>query len=272
MRKLIVGFCAVLVMTLTASAGSLEKAMLYQENGLATEAKKELIDIVFSAPDAKSKAEAYYRLGSIAFAEKNVSAALSAWTQLVQKFPTSDQAATVKDRIAQLAEIVGDVSKLTTDNAVAMSYLEHASFWSKGMDEIFHIDSSWISQVDAAVKWYDKVITEFPKTPAARAAYEGKIRVLIGWKEEGRYSESQGLQANFGKYIDPLLQTMAAFESDFPDAPTLQAFRYQIAQEYWRVKNWAKTREWLQTVISKAGPADSFYRDLAERRLKKVEY
>ena len=73
-------------------------------------------------------------------------------------------------------------------------------------------------------------------------------------------------------YMPRLLQTFEAFEKDHPDASTLQAFRYQIAQAYWEQKNWNSTREWLNKIIDKAGENDSFYRDLAERRLKKVEY
>ena len=69
-----------------------------------------------------------------------------------------------------------------------------------------------------------------------------------------------------------LLKTFEAFERDFPKAGSLQAFRYQIAQAYWRNKDWAKTREWLNTIIKIAEVKDSFYKDLAKRRLAKVEY
>lgn len=69
-----------------------------------------------------------------------------------------------------------------------------------------------------------------------------------------------------------LLRAFEAFEKDHPDAPILQAFRYQIAQVYWNQKYWNFTREWLNKIIEKAEDNDSFYRDLAERRLMKVEY
>jgi len=45
-----------------------------------------------------------------------------------------------------------------------------------------------------------------------------------------------------------------------------------IAQLYWKARDWEKTREWLNIIIEKAGNGDSFYRDLAQRRLLKVEY
>ena len=168
--------------------------------------------------------------------------------------------------------MVGKSAKENLKNAVALSYLRHAEFWSKDKSEIFRIDSSWIPNVESAIKWYHKVITEFPKSEASRIAYKGKLRTLLGWEESGRYGSSYGIKANFNQYMPFLLKTFENFEKDHPDASTLQAFRYQIAQVYWKHKNWNATREWLNKIIDKAGTNDSFYRDLAERRLKKVEY
>ena len=126
--------------------------------------------------------------------------------------------------------------------------------------------------VETAIKWYDKVISEFPKSVASRIAYQDKIRTLLGWEKPGRYVSKYGIQESFGKYMPQLLETFASFEKEHPGASTLQAFRYQIAQAYWENKNWMKTREWLNLVIKKSGEGDSFYKDLAERRLKKIEY
>jgi hypothetical protein len=69
-----------------------------------------------------------------------------------------------------------------------------------------------------------------------------------------------------------LLSTFSAFESELPDASTLQPFKYQIAQAYWGHKDWEKTKEWLNIIIEKSGSNDSFYNDLAKRRLQKLEY
>jgi hypothetical protein len=87
-----------------------------------------------------------------------------------------------------------------------------------------------------------------------------------------RYGQSYGIRADYNKYMPQLLSTFSAFEADHPETTTLQAFRFQIAQAYWSNKDWAKTREWLKLIVDKAGPADSFYKDIAERRLEKVEY
>jgi len=69
-----------------------------------------------------------------------------------------------------------------------------------------------------------------------------------------------------------LLETFSAFEKEYPNTTTVQAFRYQIAQAYWVNKEWTKTREWLNLIVEMAGDGDSFYKDLAQRRLLKVEY
>jgi len=256
----------------TAFSASLEKAKLLSDHGLVKEAKLELIDVVFSKQSDKNKSAAYYELGNISFGNNQISPALKTWTVLVKKYPNSKEAKLVKSKLEQLSEIVGESSKENIDNAVAASYLRHANFWSSERDSKFIIDSSWIPKVETAVKWYDKVITEFPNSVASRIAYEEKIRTLIGWKERGKYGSSFGTKENFEKYMPQVLSTFSEFEKSFPKAPTLQAFRYQIAQTYWGVKDWDKTRLWLNTVVEKAGKSGGFYKDTAERRLQKVEY
>ena len=294
-----------------ALAASIEKAILLNEHGLTTDAKRELINLILekrSKPNDKAKA--YYLLGNIAFSEDRIKVALNSWEHLVDKYPNSEEAGLVRDRIAELSEIVIGSAKESIDNAVARSYLRHAEFWSKDRSDVFTIDSSWISNVDAAVKWYDKVITEFPKSEASRIAYKGKLRTLLGWKEPGRDGESYGIQASFyrglpsyllsgpergeamiakakakasfTKYMPILLQSFEEFEKDHPDASTLQAFRYQIAQVYWKHQDYdpasrnftlkypEETKNWLNKVMDKAKGNDSFYSDLAERRLEKL--
>jgi tetratricopeptide (TPR) repeat protein len=253
-------------------AASVEKAGMLNQHGLTQEAKSELIAVVFSNSADSDKAQAYYSLGSIAFEENNISVALDSWRDLVKKYPNSNQAKTVENRIGELAEIVGESAKETVENAIALSYLRHGDFWSKGKDSKFIIDSSWIPNVETAIKWYDKVISEFPKSTASRIAYQDKLRTLLGWEAPGRYGSKAGIKAEFGTYMPMLLETFASFEKDHPTASTLQAFRYQIAQAYWSNKDWAKTREWLNLIIKRSGQRESFYKDLAERRLQKVEY
>ena len=123
-------------------AASVEKAIMLNRHGLTKEAKAELIDIVFSKSDNSSKAQAYYLLGNIAFEENRINVALDSWRNLSKKYPSSEQAKFVKDRIYELAEIVGESAKVSIDNAVALSYIRHGDFWSIGKDELFKIDVS----------------------------------------------------------------------------------------------------------------------------------
>lgn len=272
MKSLAIFVAFSLLVASVSFAASIEKAVMLNQHGLSKEAKVELIEIVFSKSDDSSKAQAYYLLGSIAFEENKITVALDSWRDLSKKYPNSEQAKLVKDRINELAEIVGESAKESIENAVALSYLRHGDFWSRGKSEIFTIDSSWIPNVETAIKWYDKVISEFPKSSASRVAYQDKLRALLGWEETSRYGSKHGIKESFDKYIPQLLETFTSFEKEHPNASTLQAFRYQIVQAYWGNKNWAKTREWLNLVIKESGEGDSFYKDLAERRLKKVEY
>jgi tetratricopeptide (TPR) repeat protein len=261
-----------LIIVTVSFASEIEKAGLLHQHGLTKEAKLELIEIIFSQASESSKAQAYYLLGSMAFEENKINVALDSWRYLTKKYPNSKQATLVKDRIGELAEIVGESAKESIENAVALSYLRHGDFWSKNKNEIFKIDSSWIPKVEAAIKWYDKVIAEFPNTAASRIAYQNKMRTLLGWEDPGRYGGKHGIEESFYSYMPLLLETFAAFEKEHPNASTLQAFRYQIAQAYWSNKNWEKTREWLNLIIKLSGENDTFYKDTAQRRLKKVEY
>jgi len=274
MRRTSFGIVIILLLAFPSMtyAGSVQKAEMLRKHNLVDDAKRELIDVIYGNSTSADKATAYYDLGTIAFEESNISAALDTWSQLASQFPDSQQASIVKDRIKELAEVVGETAKSRVDNAIAQSYLRHADFWSEKRSNVYVIDSSWIPNVEAAIKWYDKTIQEFPRSTASRIAYENKLRTILGWEEPGRYGEKHGVRGDYKKYMPQLVATFTAFETEHPDAPSLQAWRYQIAQAYWGGKDWAKTKEWLNLVIEKSGPIDSFYKDLAQRRLQKVEY
>lgn len=265
---------SVLWLVNNAAAQSYPKAEMLYENGLLSEAQKELVDIVFSASPAASadKPKALNLLASIAVEKNNLRAALDAWKRLIRDFPKSTEAVNARARIPVLSMALGQVAEETINDAAARVYLRSADFWSKERDRVFRIDSSWISNVDAAVYWYDKVIVEFPGSVAARVAYEEKIRSLIGWKTPGQYGESHGVLGD-SRYFSQLEETFREYQKAFPNASASQAFRFQIAQAYWGKKDWAKTRKWLNEILEKdSGSTNSFYKDLAERRLKKIEY
>ena len=88
---------------------SVDKAQMLLQYGLAQEAKIELINIVFGDYVETAKAKAYYLLGNIAFDENNVSVALDTWKELYTKFPNSNEAIVVKDRIIELTDVIGDI-------------------------------------------------------------------------------------------------------------------------------------------------------------------
>ena len=266
----IISACVFLFVS-SAWGDSVDKAKMLHQHGLVSEAKKELIEVIFSRQNAQTKAEAYYVLGTIAFEGNDISVALETWTQLIKYFPESNQAKLVTEKINQLSEIVGETSRTTVENTVARGYFRNADFWSKGKNTF--IDTSWIPTVEAAVYWYDKTIDEFPNTKAARLAYEDKMQTLIGWKESGRYGQSYGLEKNFDLYMGQLLNTFLDFERDHPQATaSLQAFRYQIAQAFWKKRRWDNAQYWLDQIIEHSGEDTTFYRDLAERRLKNLKY
>jgi hypothetical protein len=243
------------------------KVLLLNQHGLEELAKAELIDIVMGKAAAQEKAKALYLLGSIAFGERRIGAALSTWRDLVAEYPDSPEAIDVKDRIAQLAEMVGENAKESTDNAVAESYLRHANFWSEGRDTIFSIDTSWIPQVESAVRWYDKVIHEFPKSTASRIAHEQRLFTLLGWKDRRYDSIRFGLEASFDKYMPIVQEALLALEQEHPNASAIQAFRFQIAQAYWAKNDKDNATLWLNKILAAAGDRDTFYSHLAKERL-----
>lgn len=270
--KLAAIIAATAITTLNMGAQSLERAMLFQENGLSSEAKVECIKIITSSNPSAEKATAYYILGTVAFDEKRISSALETWIKLTKQFPQSKEAIEVSARIKDLAQIVGENTRETLNNAVAQSYLRHGEFWSRGKSGVFTIDSSWIPNVESAIKWYDKMIQEFPKTTAAKVGYEQKMRSILGWTDAGRDGEKHGIEDDAKKFIPILVTTFQDYEKEYPDSGSMQAFRYQIAQAYWGTKDWAQTRFWLKAIIEKSEGSESFYTDLARRRLEKVEY
>ncbi len=272
MKKPTIAILISLLATTSCWAQSIEKAQLYIDHALPAEAKRECILIITSDKPKKEKATAYYLLGLIAFDQNRIGTALETWTDLTKKYPHSKEASEVSEKIKQLAQIVSETQRESVDNAVARAYLRHGDFWSRGKDSVFSIDSSWIPNVEAATKWYDKTIAEFPGTTAARIAYEEKMRTLLGWKKPGRYGSKYGIEQYPMTYLPILVQTLNEYAKAFPESGSLQAFRYQIAQAYWKQKDWKNTRAWLNEIIEKADGQDSFYADLAMRRLQKVEH
>jgi tetratricopeptide (TPR) repeat protein len=263
------GFLVLLVCArpTVGSGQSLALARRLGDHGLSNEAKREFISVVQAATaSAADKAEALYQLGQLSFAEGRYKTALADWAELQQKFPASQQAKDLSDRLAQLREVVQNQSDESISNAVAASYLRNADFWSDAPDK-FTIDASWLPKVELAVTWYDRVIKEYPQSDVAGLAYGRKLRALLGWREATQYGSNYGTKASFAKYMPMVLSTFDEFAKSFPTDPSLQAFRFQIAQAYWTTSDVANTRLWLQRVVDEAKDQQTFYSELAKARL-----
>ena len=266
---------------------SIQKAILLKAHGLNDDAKRELINLIFDEnAKGKDKPRAYYLLGEIAFDENRIQSAIKTWGYIVKEYPNSDEALIVKERMDEVSKVTLAVyteSFESEDYSVAKLYLKNAEFWSDGKEDSWMIDSSWIPKVEFALKWYDKVISDFPKSEEARSAYIGKIRTLLGWK--GRGDTTYGVAANFGKYIENLVDTFRSFERDFPNDTTLQSCRFQIGQAYfvrWFTpypvispksvagSNLQQAKEWFDEVITNSREKDTFYRQISEERNKHI--
>ena len=80
----------------------------------------------------------------------------------------------------------------------------------------------WIPRVVAAVKWYDKVIKDFPKTPAAEAAYVAKTQTLLGWRGIVDQTEETKLQRD--QYMDRAVKTFSELAKAFRSHPRSRVY------------------------------------------------
>ena len=269
----------IIAMSGLAIDASIEKAIVLKVHGLNDDAKRELINLIFDENiNGKDKPRAYYLLGEIAFNENRIQAATKTWGYIVEKYPSSDEALIIKERIDELSKVnlaVYTESLESADYSVAKLYLKNADFWSEGKGESWIIDSSYIPKMEFALKWYDKVISEFSRSEAARVAYIGKIRTLLGWKEPD--GVVYGARTDSFEYLEKLVDTFRSFEQDFPNDTTLQACRFQIGQVYFGIgvrsgeKQWLKqAKEWFDEIIVNSGEDETFYRQISEERNKSI--
>ena len=244
---------------------------LYAHN-LKSRALELFIEIFHNSktvPD--TKAEALYYMGQISFDDGRYSVALDDWQQLIENYPTNQKAVEIKDRLSQLREVFAKASDASISSAIAQSYISNGDFWSKAEME-FTIDSSWLPKVELAIQWYDKTIMEYSGLDAAEIAFQHKLFTILGWEKSSDYGSDYGIKGNFTKYMPLLLKTFSEFETAFQKSSYLQGFRYQIAQAYWRNKDWPNTKLWLNKVIESGKGQSSFYTETAKARLNKVEY
>lgn len=257
-------------------ATSIDRANMLKKHGLLEDAKRQFIDILYGDSNEEDKATALYNLGVMAFNEKDMALATDMWKLLVDQFPNSEEARRVA---AGMDYLVADAVALTNEiveNEIARSYLLNGDFWSNDIkNHRWVIDSSWLDEAGLAVEWYDKVIKEFSRTPAAKLAYLEKFKTVMA-------SEDQ---------IAKLVSIYKNFSKDFPDDIHIPVLEFQIAQKYWaldidyynQLKNavsdgdttwiefdhlFVSTRKWLETVVHNS---KGVYKQTAQERLKEID-
>ena len=251
---------------------ALDMANDYYRHNFNETAKEKFLSIYHSADSSDDeKAEALYIIGQIVYEEGDYSLALEDWELLIAKFPESEYAKQVAILYSQISDIVTFDSDKSTISLIARAYLQNGDFWSNAEREFF-IDSSWMPSVEIALKWYGKVLKEFPNTTSAEVAYRRKLFALLGSSNPDDDQGSFGLKEDFNKYMPIVVKTFIAFKKDFPKSAYMQGFRYQIAQAYWAEGNTKKAKIWLERIISNGKGKETFYTETAKARLKNLKY
>ena len=192
------------------------------------------------------------------------------YTNAQKNAETSNQSGILEDNL--------DLFDLDT---TPRNYLKNGDFYSRGKPKRFAIDTSFISNVDAAVWWYDKVLNEFPGTEEANMALRAKIRTLIGWTEGyGKDKKAFGLHStnNLKNKFQLVESTFLELEVGYPNDEYLQALAFQIAQRYFYFyvvykdqDRKVKCKEWFEKTIELAKGEDTFYSHISNMRLDWIQ-
>ena len=163
------------------SEPSVSRGLMLKMHGLEVDAKRAFIDLLYNDEAHEAdKADALYQLGLIAFNNKDIGLATETWGLLIDEFPNTEKGRTVSAGIKYLLEDydalilesskeeIRDREEVMRD-ALAQSYLLNAQFWWDPPKQ-WGIYTSHINQFTMAREWYDKVVTEFPRTDAAKKA------------------------------------------------------------------------------------------------------
>lgn len=163
------------------SEPSVSRGLMLKMHGFEVDAKRAFIDLLYNdEAHEEDKADALYQLGLIAFNNKDIGLATETWGILIDEFPNTEKGRTVSAGIKYLLEDydvlvlesakeeIRDREEVMRD-ALAQSYLLKAQFWWDPPKQ-WGIYTSHINQFTMARAWYDKVVTEFPRTDAAKKA------------------------------------------------------------------------------------------------------
>lgn len=158
------------------------------------------------------------------------------------------------------------------------TYLKNGDFYSSDKTSRFGIDTSYIDKLEFSLYWYDKVISEFPKSDDAKTALKSKMFALVGWTEGyGDDKKYIGLlnESKSPVYFKMIEQTYNQLKSQYPDDKSISGFAYQIAQAYlYHIVLYGKReykenlKAWLIETIKTSGGEDTFYSHIAKHRLE----
>ena len=181
------------------SEPSVSRGLMLKMHGLEVDAKRAFIDLLYNdLAHEEDKADALYQLGLIAFNNKDIGLAIETWSLLIDEFPNTEKGRTVSVGIKYLLEDydalvlesakeeISDRKEVMRD-ALAQSYLLNAQFWWDPPKQ-WGIYTFHINQFTMAREWYDKVVTEFPRTDVAKKAMSYRFMLYKDgmeayWKE-----------------------------------------------------------------------------------------
>ena len=239
------------------SEPSVSRGLMLKMHGLEVDAKRAFIDLLYNdEAHEEDKADALYQLGLIAFNNKDIGLATETWSLLIGEFPNTEKGRTVSAGIKYLLEDydalvlesakeeISDRKEVMRD-ALAQSYLLNAQFWWDPPKQ-WGIYTSHINQFTMAREWYDKVVTEFPRTDVAKKAMSYRFMLYKDgmetyWKERQLSFDKKKeeipnavleLSQNFEPRILPLIHEYNNFVEDFPGDAVAHIMELQIAQEY----------------------------------------
>ena len=240
------------------SEPSVSRGLMLKMHGLEVDAKRAFIDLLYNdEAHEEDKADALYQLGLIAFNNKDIGLATETWGLLIDEFPNTEKGRTVSAGIKYLLEDynalvlesakeeIGDREEVMRD-ALAQSYLLNAQFWWDPPKQ-WGIYTSHIDQFTMAREWYDKVVTEFPRTDAAKKAmsyrfmlykdgmetyWEERQLLFDGLRKKEIPNTILELSQDFEPRILPLIHEYNKFVEDFPGDAVAHIMELQIAQEY----------------------------------------
>ena len=169
-----------------------------------------------------------------------------------------------------------------SEDEEAADYLDNGDFFSdKFRDNSWGIDTSYLKGGKMALHWYDKVITEFPKTNSAHIAYIRKFKTLVGGsgRRGGGFEAAAYGGGDYGDYgskkvartyVVRMVLCLEDYLRDFPAGSFANRMRYQIGQAHWALNDHEKASFWLKKVVEHGQGEDDFYVYMAKQRLEKL--